>query len=177
MKNSVFGKTMENLRNRTDVKRVRERKTDKIRKLVSSPSFDRFCIFGNDIAGIHMHKTRLVLNKPVYTGTTILENSKILMCGFYYNYMKAGYGENCELIYTDTDSLLLNVQTEDVYKDMKEHSWLYDTSNYPEDHPPYDDRNKNVLGKMKYECGGLAIEEVVAARSKMYSLKKSDKKI
>ena len=63
MNTSVFGKTMEN---RTDVKIVRERETDKIRKLVSSPSFDRFCIFGNDMAGIHMHKTRLVLNKPVH---------------------------------------------------------------------------------------------------------------
>ena len=149
MNNTVFGKTMENLRNRTDVKIVRERETNKIRKLVSSPSFDRFRIFGNDMAGIHMHKTQLVLNKPVYTRMTILENRKILMYDFYYNYLKARYGQNCELIYTDTDSLLLNVQTEDVYKDMKEHSWLYDTSNYPKDHPLYDDRNKKVLGKMK----------------------------
>ena len=177
MNNSVFGKTMENLRNRTDVKIVRERETDKIRKLVSSPSFDRFTIFGNDMAGIHMHKTRLVLKKPVYTGMTILENSKILMYNFYYNYLKPRYGPNCELIYTDTDSLLLNIQTEDVYKDMKEDSWLYDTSNYPKDHPLYDNRNKKVLGKMKDECGGLAIEEVMAVRLKMYSLKKSDKRI
>ena len=167
MNNSVFGKTMENLRNRTDVKIVRDWKRDTIRKLVSSPSFGRFCIFGNDMAGIHMHKTRLVLNKPVYTGMTILENSKIVMYDFYYNYLKARYGQNCELIYTDTDSLLLNIQTEDVYKDMKEHSWLYDTSNYRKDHPLYDDRKKKVLGKMKDECGGLAIEEVVAVRSKM----------
>ena len=155
---------------------MRERETDKIRKLVSSPSFDRFTIFGNDMAGIHMQKTRLVLNKPVYTGMTILENSKILMYNFYYKYLKATYGPNCELIYTDTDSLLLNIQTEDVYKDMKEHSWLHDTSNYSKDHPLYDDRNKKVLGKMKDECGGLAIDEVVAIRSKMYSLKISDKK-
>ena len=115
---------MENLRNCTDVKIVRERKTDKIRKLVSSPSFDRFTIFGNDMAGIHMYKTRLVLNKPVYTGMTILENSKILMYDFYYNYLKARYGPNCELIYTDTDGLLLNIQTEDVYKDMKTHGCM-----------------------------------------------------
>ena len=81
------------------------------------------------MAGIHMHKTRLVLNKPVYTGMTILENSKILMYDFYCNYLKYRYGSNCELIYTDTDSLLLNIQTEDVYKDIKEDSWLYDTSN------------------------------------------------
>ena len=87
MNNSVFGKTIENLKNRTDMKIVRDWETDKIRKQVSSPSFDRFTIFGNDMAGIHMHKTKLVLNKPVYTGTTILENSKILMYDFFYNYL------------------------------------------------------------------------------------------
>ena len=78
MNNSVFGKTMENLRNPEDVKIVRDWETDKIRELVSSPSFDRFAIFGNDMAGIHMHKTKLVLNKSLYTGMTMLENSKIL---------------------------------------------------------------------------------------------------
>ena len=60
---------------------------------------------------------------------------------------------------------------------MKEDSWLYDTSNYPKDHPLYDDRNKKVLGKMKDKCGGEPIEEVVAVRPKMYSIKKPDKKI
>ena len=175
MNNSVFGKTMENLRNRTDVKIVRSWETDKIRKLVSSPSYDRYNVFGNDMAGIHMRKTRLVLNKPVYTGMTILENSKILMYDFFHNHLKARYGPKCELIYTDTDSLLLNVQTEDVYKDMKEDLWMYDTSNYPKDNPLYDDRNKKVLGKMKDECGGTAIEEVVAVRSKMYSISKADR--
>ena len=108
MNDSVFGKTMENLRNRTDVK------IDKIRKLVSSPSFDRFTIFGNDMVGIHVHKTKLVLNKPVYTGMTILENSKILMYAFFYNHLKAKYGSKYELIYKDTDSLFLSIQTEEV---------------------------------------------------------------
>ena len=177
MYNSVFGKTMENLRNRTDVKIVCEWETDKIRKLMSSPSFDRFTIFGNGMAGIHVHKTRLVLNKPVYTGMTILENSKLKMYDFFYNHLKARYGRKCELIYTDTDSLLLNIHTEDVYKDMKEDLWLYDTSNYPKDNPLYDGINKKVLGKMKDECEGEAIGEVVAVRPKMYSMKKADKKI
>ena len=177
MNNSVFGKTMENLRNHVDVKIVRDWETDKIRKLVSSPSFDRFTIFGIDMAGIHMHKTQLVLNKPVYTGMTILENSKILMYDFFYNHLKARYGNNCELIYTDTDSLLLNVQTEDVYKDIKGDLFLYDKSNYPKNHPLYDARNKKVLGKMKDECGGNVIEEVVAVRPKMYPVNKEGKKI
>ena len=59
---------------------------------------------------------------------------------------------------------------------MKEDSWLYDTSNYPKDHPPYDHRNKKVFGKMKDKCGGEPIEEVVSVRPKMYSIKKPDKK-
>ena len=101
---------------------------------------------------------------------TILENSKILMYDFYYNNLKAKYGENCELIYTDTDSLILNTKTEDVYEDMKQDSWMYDTSNYPKDHPLYSATNKKVLGKMKDECGGDVIQEVVAIRAKMYSV-------
>ena len=72
--------------------------------------------------------------------------------------------------------MLLNIQTEDVYKDMKEVLWLFDPSNYPKDHPLYDGKNKKVLGKMKDECGGLAIEEVVAVRPKMYSVLKAGKK-
>ena len=126
---------------------------DKIRKLLSSPAFDRFTIFGNDMAGIHMHKTKLVLNKPVYTGMTILDNSKILMYDFFYNQLKAKYGDKCDLVYTDTDSLILDIQTEDVYKDMQECSWMYDTSNYPKDHPLYRDTNKKVLGEMKESLG------------------------
>ena len=132
MNNSVFGKTMENLRNRVDVKIVRDWETDNIRKLLSSPSFDRFTIFQSS---------------------------------------------TCELVYTDTDSLILDIKTEDVYKDMQEHSWLYDTSNYPDDHPLYDNRNKKALGKMKDECGGRVINEVVAVRSKMYSVEVGEKNI
>ena len=167
---------MENLRNRVDVEIVRDWETDKIRKLLSSPSFGRFTIFGNDMAGIHMRKTKLVLNKPVYTGMTILENSKIPMYDFFYSYLKPRYGHKCGLVYTDTDSLILDIQTEDVYEDMKGHSWMYDKSNYPKDHPLYDAKNKKVLGKMKDECGEGAINEVVAVRPKMYAVDLEGKK-
>jgi len=124
-----------------------------------------------------MHKRRLVLNKPVYTGMAILENSKILMYDIYYNNLKARYGPRCDLVYTDTDSLPLDIQTDVVYQDMKEHSWLYDTSNYPKVHPYYDATDKKVLGKMKDECGGEPIEEVVALRPKMNSIKKAGSNI
>ena len=82
MNNSVFGKTMENLRNNIDVKIVRSWVTDKIRRLVASPSSARHYIFGNDdLGGIHMHKSKLLPSRPVYTGMTILERSLLLcMC-------------------------------------------------------------------------------------------------
>ena len=84
MNNSVFGKTMENLRNRVDIKIVRSNETDKIRKLVASPFYSRHVMFSNDLFGIDMRKSRLLLNKPVYTGMTILDNSKILMYHFFW---------------------------------------------------------------------------------------------
>ena len=88
MNNSVFGKTMENLRNRVDIKIVRSNETDKIRKLIASPLYSRHVLFSNDLAGVDMRKTKLVLKKTVYTGMTILDNSKILMYDFFYKHLK-----------------------------------------------------------------------------------------
>ena len=176
MNNSVFGKTMENLRNRVDIKIVRSNEKDKIRKLVASPLYARHVIFTNDLVGIDMRKSRLLLNKPVYTGMTILDKSKILMYDFFYNHLKKQHGEKCELLYTDTDSLLLKIETEDVYKDIKANENFYDTSDYPKEHPLHSTVNKKVLGKMKDECAGTPISEVVCLRSKMYSVMKADEK-
>ena len=176
MNNSVFGKTMENLRNRVDIKIVRSNEKDKIRKLVASPLYARHVIFTNDLVGIDMHKSRLLLNKPVYTGMTILDKSKILMYDFFYNHLKKQYGEKCEQLYTDTDSLLLKIETEDVYKDIKANESFYDTSDYPKEHPLHSTVNKKVLGKMKDECAGTPISEYVGLRPKMYSIMKADEK-
>ena len=162
MNNSVFGKTMENLRNRVDIKIVHSNETDKIRKLIASPLYSRHVLFSNDLAGVDMRKTKLLLNKPVYTGMTILHNSKILMYDFFYNHLKKQYGSKCELLYTDTDSLLLEIETDDVYKDMETNKNEYDTSDYPKDHPLFSNENKKVLGKMKDECAGTPIAECVS---------------
>ena len=116
------------------------------------------------MAGIHFHKTRLVLNKPMYTGMTILENSNV-----FYNHLKARYGPKCELIYTDTDSLLL--KTEDVYKDMREDSWLYDMSNYPKD-PLHDETKgsrqdeRRVRRKGNGRSGGHQVKDVLDQESR-----------
>ncbi|KAL9966939.1 hypothetical protein ACROYT_G025085, partial [Oculina patagonica] len=170
MNNSVFGKTMENLRNRVDIRIVRSDETKKIRKLVASPLYSRHVMFSNDLVGIDMRKSKLFLNKPVYTGMTILDVSKLCMYDFYYNHLKKEYGERCELLYTDTDSLLLEIETEDVYADMAENIDKYDTSDYPKDHSLFSTKNKKVLGKMKDECAGKQISECVCLRPKMYSI-------
>ena len=169
MNNSVFGKTMENLRNRVNIKLVRSDETDKIRKLIASPFYSRHVMFTNNLFGIDMRKSELLLNKPVYTGMTILDNSKILMYDFFYNELKKNYGPKCELLYTDTDSLLLEIETDDIYKDIETNKNLYDTSDYPKEHPLYSDTNKKVLRKMKDECKGTSITECVCLRPKMYS--------
>ena len=92
------------------------------------------------------------------------------MYDFYYNQMKTQYGERCQLLYTDTDSLLLEIHTDDVYQDMAKHADLYDTSNYQKDHPLYSTGNEKVLGKMKAEWAGCRIAEYVGLRPKMYSI-------
>ena len=123
-----------------------------------------------------MHKSKLLLNKPVYTGMTILDNSKILMYDFFCNKLKKQYGSKCELLYADKDSLLLEIKTDDVYKDIAAKNSLYDTSDYPKDHPLHSNRNEKALGKMKNECAGTPIAECVCLRSKMYSIFKADEK-
>ena len=170
MNNSVFGKTMENLRNRTIVKLVRANEQKKLRKLLSDPLYARSAVFGESLAGIQMHKDHILMNRPVYTGATVLDLSKILLYDFYYNHLEPKYGSNCQFLYTDTDSLLLEIKTEDVYKDMGEDLDLYNTSDFPKDHPLHSQKNKKVLGKMKDECAGAVISESVCLRSKMYSI-------
>ena len=83
--NFRFGKTTENLRNHADINIVRSNKTNKIRQLDVNPSYLRHGIFANDMVGIDMHKSKLILNKTVYIGTTIPGNSKFLMEDFFYN--------------------------------------------------------------------------------------------
>ena len=157
MNNSVFGKTMENLRKRVNVQLVCSSAEDRLRKPIASPAFARHQIFDNDLAALQMYKSKLRLNRPVYVGMSILDLNKHLMHDFYYNNLKVQYGDRSNLLYTDTDSLLLEIQAEDVYADMASHAELYDTSNYPTDHLLHNIINKKVPGKMKDECAGVPI--------------------
>jgi len=98
----------------------------------------------------------------------------------FYDYVKPRYGKKCKLLFTDTDSLCLEIETSDLYNDMSEAMDLFVTSNFEPDHPLYSVQNHRVLGKMKSETGFLPPLEFVGLRAKMYSLscgKKSQKKV
>ena len=120
MNNSVSGKMMEHVRNRINVDLVRcISEENKICKLIAKPSFTKAQIFNENLAAIHTHKTNLKLNHPVYVGMCILDVSKHLMLNYYYNHLKVKYDDKCNLLYMDTDSLLLNIETKNIYKDME----------------------------------------------------------
>ena len=178
MNNSVFGKTMENIHRRVDIKLIRtdSNENEKLRKIIAKPTFNRRVKFSDDLSAIHVYKTKLELNKPIYIGFSVLELSKHLMYDWYYNKLKKKYGENCTLLYTDTDSLLVDIKTNDVYKDMLETKDEYDFSD-PKDHPLYDETNKKVIGKMKDECAGTPIAEYIGLRPKLYSVLKADEQL
>ena len=165
----VFGKTMENVRKRVNVKLLRSDEEEKILKLVAKPTFAQQVIFNRDLVGIQNHKEKVLLNKPIYVGMSVLDLSKHLMFDFYYNTLKARYGDKIRLLYTDTDSVIIHVQTEDIYADMSLNADLYDTSNYSPGHPLYSDQNKKIIGKLKDELGGKVMTEFIGIRPKMYS--------
>ena len=170
MNNSVFGKTMENIRNRVNVQLVTSR--EKFKKLVAKPNFRSRKIFNENLVSVHMKKTSLTMNKPVYLGMCILDLSKIIMFDFHYNYIKPKYGNNAKLLFTDTDSLFYEIQTKDFYKDISgDVKNRFDTSDYPENHPSGipTGLNKKVLGMFKDEAAGKIIKEFVGLRSKLYS--------
>ncbi|MEW8689040.1 MAG: hypothetical protein AB2556_24740 [Candidatus Thiodiazotropha sp.] len=108
--------------------------------------------------------------QSIYVGTSILDLSKTLMYDFYYNRLQRQYGERCQFLYTDTDSLLLEIETEDVYEDMPKHQDLYNTSDFPKGHLLHSTENKKVLGKMKDKSAGRSIAEYVGLQLKMYSI-------
>ena len=177
MNNSVFGKTMENIRNRVDVKLVNTE--EKFKKLVAKPNFQSRKIFNENLISVHMKKTSLTMNKPVYLGMCILELSKTLMFDFHYKYIKQKYGDNAKLLFTDTDSFLYEIKTDDFYKDISgDVRDRFDTSDYPENHPSGIPTgiNKKVLGMFKDEVAGKIITEFVGLRAKLYSFKMEDGK-
>ena len=176
MNNSVFGKTMENIRKRVNVKLITDKK--QLLKWASKPTFVNSKIFNENLVALNKIKEQIKLNKPAYVGMCILDLSKTLMYDFHYNYIKQKYGSKAKLLFTDTDSLTYEIEAEDVYQDFWKDKDLFDNSDYPENSPYFYKKNKKVIGKFKDEAAGVPIIEFVGLRSKMYSyIKEEDGKI
>ena len=142
MNNSVFGKTMENLRKRISVKLIK---------------------FSKNFVAMHEIKPILILNKPMYVGFGILDLSKYFMDAFHYKYIKNKF--DTKLLFTDTDSLVYEIKTEGFYEDLYQDKDLFDFGDYPLDSKFLDPANK-----LKYEHNGKIISEFFGLKSNMYSL-------
>ena len=125
--NSVFGKTMENVRNHRDIKLVTSNKRGKW--LVSEPNHHSCKKFSDHLVAIQMKKTRVKKNKPLYLGISILDISKILVYEFWYNYIIPKYGDKAKSCYSDTDSFIIYIKTEYFFQDISSdvEKW-FDTS-------------------------------------------------
>jgi len=173
MNNSVFGKTMENLRKRCNVKLVTDGK--KLNELTSKPTYARHKIFDENLVGVNMKKERLKLDKP-YVGMCLLNLSKTLMYDFYYNYIRKKYTD-CQLLFTDTDSHFYHIKTEgDIYEDFFIDRSPFDNSDYPKSLSSFLEKTKKGIGKVKDEAAGKPILEFIGLKIKMYSYRKEYEK-
>ena len=174
MNNSVFGKTMENIRKHRNIKLVMSK--DKYLRTVMKPNFKSGVLFGENVMGCEMGKIKVVMKKPVYLGQAILDLSKIVMYEFHYDYMKPKCKDR-QLCCMDIDSLIYNIKTEDFYADITDDvDEMFDTSGYDKKdaRPLPIGKNKKVIGLMKGELGGKIMTEFIALRPKLYSCKKLD---
>ncbi|XP_071057056.1 uncharacterized protein [Onthophagus taurus] len=181
MNNAVFGKTMENVDKRVDVRLVtswddiRSGKTAGrprlgARSLIAKLNFKSVKVFTETFSAIQMERLHVAYDKPLYVGFTVLELSKLLMYDFYYDFLKPKYGEDVQLCYMDTDSFTVLIKSDDVYSDVKLNLDKFDTSNYsPDNRFDIPLQNKAVLGKMKDENCGNVMVEFIGLRSKVYA--------
>jgi hypothetical protein len=171
MNNSFYGKTLENIRGRSEIILSVDR--EEVKKYINKPNFKDSIIFNDNFVAIVNNVTSVKFNKPIYLGQAILDYSKQLMYKFYYEVINTLWERN-ELVASDTDSIFLSVQTKDIYEDMKEILHELDTSDYPKNHQLYSEKNKKVIGKFKDELNGKIMTEIVFLRSKAYSFTLTD---
>ena len=170
MNNSVFGKTMENVRMHKDIKLACTEKKHKF--YASKVNFKHAIRFSENLVAMNMRRVRIKMNKHVYLGQAILDLSKMVMYEFHYDYMKPKYEGAARLMYMDTDSLIYHIRTDDFYKDIApDVDARFDTSGYEVERPLPLNKNKKSIAVFKDESAGQIMVEFVAPRPKMYALR------
>lgn len=182
--NSIFGKTIENTERRVKVYLAnqwsdqdnRTKKKITADKLIARPNFHSASIFSENLVAIQLRPDEVTLDKPLYIGFSVLEVSKAHMYDFHYSVFQPVYKNRLRMCYTDTDSLIYHVQTNDFFDDLKKHFLNYfDTSNFDTSNV-YNIQlvNKKIPGMFKDELGGKIVREFVGLRSKLYCVKTED---
>ena len=167
MNNSIFEKTVENVRKHRDNLFISERRRN---YLVSEPHHHTTKFFTKYFLAIEMKKTEILMNKPVHLKLSILELSKILIYEFWYDYVKPKYGEKPKLCYMNRDSFIVHIKTNYIYKDIGEDAETrFDTLNHELDRLIPRGKNKKVIGSMKDELGGEIMINFVGVRAITYS--------
>ncbi|XP_065216507.1 uncharacterized protein LOC135842799 [Planococcus citri] len=174
MNNAVFGKTMENVDKRVDVRLLthwenRGRKWG-AQHYISFPNFHSSSIFNENLVAVQMNKVKVVYDKPIYIGFCVLDLAKYLMYDFHYEYIIPKYDTRVELLYTDTDSLIYEITTNDFYTDIKDDiDARFDTSEYPiNNRYGLPQVNKKVVGMFKDECKGKLVLLFLGTKAKSY---------
>ena len=170
---------MENERKRVDVKLVNKWEGRYgAEALIAKPNFHICNIIDENLVAIQLNRTVIEISKPIYVGLAVLDLSKTCVYRFHYDVMKRKLGDNCKMLYTDTDSFIYEIRNHNVYDFIKENIDEFDTSDYDSNNPfgiPL--VNKKILGKMKDECSGSIMTHFIGLRSKMYCTKIEGRKL
>ena len=168
MNNAVYGKNCESKRRRMKIELTRDAR--RTLTIVSKFEFEKFKVFGENMAALSSRPRKIYWDTPTIVGATILDLVKYYLYQFHYGTMQSSF--DCQLLYSDTDSLLYRINCEDLYRELKESNVLdqFDFSNYPEDHELYSEENKRVVLKFKDEFAGDYIKEFICLKPKLYSI-------
>ena len=168
--NSIYGKIVQNDRKHRDIRLVATEA--KRNKFASEPNYHSTKCISKNLLVMEIKKTEVKMNKPIYLGQAVLDISKTLMFEFWYDYLKPMYGDKIRLFYTDTDSFIMHIKTDDFYKNISaDVDKRFHNSNFNKnDNRPLEiGKNKKVLGKFKDEIGGKIMTKFVVLRAKTFS--------
>ena len=170
--NSVFGKFIENQKNQTEIRYVQN--GAEALAYLNSPYTKGYSVINESLIIFEQQKKKVVLDRPIQIGVTILEYAKLVMFSYYHDVLKKSFGDRVKLLYTDTDSFVIELRTRDLYADLSVISHTLDTSNFPRENHYlsglFTNDYNSELFYFKSEVGGDDIVAFIALRAKVYSL-------